>query len=171
MKTAGSWTTETVDATGFVGLYTSLGLDAQGNPHISYYDLTNNDLKFTDSAIHLTSPVGGEQWTSDGQATVSWDGAGAVDILLSTDGGFNYNTLLSGVTGGGVVVSVPKITTPDGRVKIERADPFSTSESPDVFSIAPNRVSPWWTVSADSAGGVGEYSSLALSASGNPHIR
>ena len=40
------WNIETIDSVGLVGHYTSLKLDSSGNPHISYYDWGNGDLKY-----------------------------------------------------------------------------------------------------------------------------
>ncbi len=44
---AGIWKTETVDSGDRVGRFSSIALDASGNPHISHYDDTNGNLKYT----------------------------------------------------------------------------------------------------------------------------
>jgi flagellar hook assembly protein FlgD len=44
-KTGGAWTVQTVDATLNVGEYTSIAIDSQGRPHITYYDNGHGDLK------------------------------------------------------------------------------------------------------------------------------
>ncbi len=45
-KSGGTWHIQTVDATADVGFCTSIALDANGNPHISYDDFLNVDLKY-----------------------------------------------------------------------------------------------------------------------------
>ena len=40
------WYVETVDSTGNVGAFTSIAIDANDNPHISYGSYANADLKY-----------------------------------------------------------------------------------------------------------------------------
>ena len=136
-KSGSTWADETVDPTVSGGRYSSLALDAQGNPCISYHDDTSDDLRFTDSAVHIESPVGGERWASGSTQTVRWRGSGSVTIQLSQDGGLSYTTLMSSVVANAVAITVPHLTTHEARVRISRGSPFSTSDSPGYFMIAP----------------------------------
>jgi hypothetical protein len=48
ISNASSWVVQTVDSAGKVGLFSSLAIDAGGNPHISYHDYTHDDLKYAE---------------------------------------------------------------------------------------------------------------------------
>jgi hypothetical protein len=47
---AHAWVAETVDSDGDVGSYTSIAMDSLDYVHISYYDATNDDLKYATNA-------------------------------------------------------------------------------------------------------------------------
>lgn len=137
----GTWTFETVNQQWFPGVWTSIALDKLGNPHISHYDDFLGDLKYAEASIHLLSPVGGETWPVGSLRTIEWLGAGVINILLSVDGGANYRTLATQVSadgdtrGGSYEVRVPHLPSRFCQVKVERAFPYSVSDSDSLFSI------------------------------------
>ena len=82
-KLGPSWTITTVDADGRVGGYSSLALDAGGNPHIAYFDFTHTAVKYAlrVGGVWSTQFVDSVGWvgehcalavTGDGQAYISY---------------------------------------------------------------------------------------------------
>ena len=53
------WNIEIVDRPGDVGLYPFIAVDSNGNPHISYYDDTNEELKYTTKQPTIVNLQGG----------------------------------------------------------------------------------------------------------------
>jgi hypothetical protein len=60
-SSASSWTTTSVVTTGDVGSFTSIAIDSNDAVHISYYDGTNDDLKYATCASSCSSA---SSWTT-----------------------------------------------------------------------------------------------------------
>lgn len=133
-KGGGTWTVETVDATGDVGMYTSLALDAQGNPRISYWDANKNQLKYASAAIEISDPAPGAVWPVGASRTLTWNGTGRVDLYLSTDGGNAWALQQAHLTGGSYRLLVPHTPSKFAKYKLDRAVPYSVAET-GLFTI------------------------------------
>lgn len=167
------WNTETVDASEGVGLYASLALDNSGNPHISYFNTTGNDLKY---AKRTASGWVTEIVETDGsvgmESSIAVDASGNPHIsYFSNLSGLKYASR-TGVTGW-------VTTTVEHTLGSSSSLALDASGNPHISymdSICRLRYAYWaaetgWvTETVDSSGNVGWDSSLALDASGNPHI-
>ena len=104
--TGSSWSIFVVDDGGVsndvVGLYTSIALDDNDNPHISYYDATNQDLKyayFNPTALPAWNSAAVDQNGNVGEYTsIAMNSSDAPHISYydTSNGNLKYATLWSG---------------------------------------------------------------------------
>jgi hypothetical protein len=176
------------DAAGDVGQWASLVLDAAGNPVVSYFDVTNWDLK----VLHCDDPncdgtgdsitvpdMGGGLYTSlaldaSGNPVISYCGNTGLHVLHCDDPNcdgvgesitapdigcpFCRYTTLALDAGGNPVVGYFDHTETDGDLKLVHCDDPNCSGGDESIT------------SPDTGGRVGAYTSLALDASGNPVV-
>ncbi|TET90778.1 MAG: hypothetical protein E3J35_04970, partial [Methanomassiliicoccales archaeon] len=167
------WQTTTVDSAGRVGSYTSLALDRNDNPHIGYYDWTNDGLKYakwngTAWNIEIVDKHGGRwansitldkrgyphisyynNYANDEIRYAKWNGsAWIVDSVDSN--GFGPSLVLDG---NGTPHITYKVGNPDEDLRYARWNGTA-----------------WNIETVDSIGSVGGYSSLALGRNDSLHI-
>lgn len=125
----------------------------------------------------VTQPASGTTWSGGGSATVTWNVANtaaapvscsAVDILLSTDGGTTFPTVLASATSndGSQTVSVPAVSTSQARVKVACSSNIFFDISNPNFTITCTAPPAFTLVApADSASFAGNLVTLQWNAS------
>lgn len=175
ISTSPVWTTETVDSVGNVGEHTSITLDTNGNPHISYFDPVNGRLKY--------SKWTGSSWVvqtvdtsslSGYYTSIALDGTGNphISYYRNTGQDLKYakwtgsSWLIQNVdTTGNVGAYTSLALDGGGNPHISYYD--STNQD---LKYAKWTGSSWTIQTVDSVGNVGSFTSLALDSAGNPHI-
>jgi hypothetical protein len=170
------WAKEIVDDAGTIGSHTSIALDSNNYPHISYCDIFNKDLKYATNAsgswVTETVDSGGDVggYTSIALDSNNYPHISYYDIFNKD---LKYATNASGswvtetVDSGGDVGEYTSIALDNGNnPHISYYDATATNEG--------LKYAKWtgvWSIeTVDSANNVGQYTSIALDGSDNPHI-
>jgi len=194
-----AWMCTTIDSTGDVGQFTSIAFDATGTAWISYYDVTNLNLK-----VAFFTSTGGT-----GCATTAWtctivDSTGdvgresSIAFDASSDAWISYRdttnldlkaTRYVGSSGTGCASTAWTCTTVDSTNDVGKATAIAVDPSDNVWissydttnfdlrvakyvgSGGTGCASTAWTCTAvDTTSQYGDFSSIALDPSGNPWI-
>jgi len=172
---ADSWDIDMVDSMGFVGESTSLALDSNNDPHISYYDRTTTALKYarwTGSAWEIA--------TLDSDANV-----GRITSIALDENDYphiSYYDLTNGdLKYAGWYGDSWSIKTLDSEEDVGKYTSIAVSEDGKIH-ISYYKVTTgdlgyvnwdgilWNFETIDSDSDVGRFTSIALDSFGNPHI-
>ena len=188
--TASNWDIVSVDTTGNVGAYTSIAIDSNDAVHISYFDDTNDDLKYATCSSGCTSASNWNIVSVDttgnvgAYTSIAIDSNDAVHISYrdSTNGDLKYATCSSGCTSASNWDKVSVDTTGNvgyyTSIAIDSNDAIHISYNDDTnddlkyatCSSSCTTTSNWDIVSVDTTGSVGLWTSIAIDSNDVIHI-
>jgi len=140
LRDGGLWPVVVIEGLVLGGVtHDDIAVDAFGNP-VMVFQNDNSEVIVSDSRINLVPDPVGTTWPVGSEQTISWIGAGVVDISLSVNGGASYETLVSNVGGGGArnggyTLTVPHTPSRFCKIKVERLSPSSLALSDSFFTI------------------------------------
>ena len=186
----GNWGAEAVDSAGDVGEYTSLALDAGGNPRISYYAFATGSLKYAWCDSGCENPG---NWTNlavasssnmDGDTSLVLDGSGNPRISshdsvnnnlqytwcdTACDNPGNWNSIAAASAGDvGLYTSLALDSSDNPRVSYYKYDTDDLNYA--WCDTGCDNPLNWNSITVAGTDNVGLYTSLALNSSNNPRI-
>lgn len=171
------WRIEVVDSEGEIGGWNSLDLDGEGNPHISYYDATNRDLKYArrNGGSWLNETVDSEGWLGQ-TSSLAVDSRGYPHISYYYDVGGHD---LRHANWTGINWSIETVDSV-GNVGMYSSIAIDSNDRPHISYWDRSKDDlkyarwngTWWAgvEIVDKGGSVGEHTALALDGMDNPHI-